>query len=462
MMERARAVRAADQEAATVPPSFVIARMGSYRLVLGAALLTAVVTATLTAALASFASGTLPQAVHRELTTARGTSVVVSGAVNAPVARADDPVVRQSLRATFGGAVTISGARWSDPLGLAGPHRRGQVPLVQAAAPGGIRPRVVLAAGSWPGPPPRGGRAAVPAAVPAVVARDLHLVPGDLVRLRDRDTGAPVRLRITGIFRPRNGASPYWQLTPAGAGSSVTSGRFVTYGPVIVAAAAFSRDHLAVGGASWLAQPGTGQLAAGNLTVLAARITAAGQSISRRGQLGGLQVSTGLPGVLDGIARNDVVARSLLVIGGLQLLLLAVAALALAAGLLASQREGETALLSARGGARWQLTRLGGAESVLLAVTAVVAGGLADRWLAGRLARSGSRPGWSACSARCCCSGRRSAHPGRPPCEAARRGRPGQPAWPGPALTWPWWPSPWSPSGSCAGTRPSARARGAA
>ena len=74
-----RAVRAADQGAATVPPSFVIARMGSYRLVLGAALVTAIVTATLTAALASFASGTLPQAVHRQLATASGTSVVVSG-----------------------------------------------------------------------------------------------------------------------------------------------------------------------------------------------------------------------------------------------------------------------------------------------------------------------------------------------------------------------------------------------
>ncbi len=100
-------------------------------------------------------------------------------------------------------------------------------------------------------------------------------------------------------------------------------------------------------------------------------------------------MSTGLPGLLQGVARNDVVARSLLVIGELQLLLLAVAALALAASLLASQREGETALLSARGGARWQLARLGGAESALLGVVTVVVGGLAGGWLAARLARSG-------------------------------------------------------------------------
>jgi hypothetical protein len=83
--------------------------MGSYRLVLGAALVTAIVTAALTAGLASCARGALPQAVRRQLVTARGTSVIVSGTVSAPIARADDQVVRQSLRAAPGDAVSISG-----------------------------------------------------------------------------------------------------------------------------------------------------------------------------------------------------------------------------------------------------------------------------------------------------------------------------------------------------------------
>ena len=229
----------------------------------------------------------------------------------------------------------------------------------------------------------------MPAAAPAAVASRLRLAPGDVLALRDRDTGARIRLRITGIFRPIRPSSPYWRLTPSGAGGAARSGTFVTYGPLIVDPAAFSRGHLTVGGASWLVLPRTGRIGPGDLTTLAGRVSRAEHQLDRDAQLGGLQVSTGLPGLLQGVARNDVVARSLLVIGELQLLLLAVAALALAASLLASQREGETALLSARGGARWQLARLGGAESALLGVVTVVVGGLAGGWLAARLARSG-------------------------------------------------------------------------
>jgi hypothetical protein len=266
----------------------------------------------------------------------------------------------------------------------------------------------VLTAGSWPGPPgaapgrPAAGQqagrsqaggkpvpVAVPAAVPAAVASLLHLAPGDVLALHDRDTGARVRLRITGIFRAADPASLYWRLTPSGAGGSTTSGTFVTYGPLIVDPAAFSRGSLVVGGASWLALPRTARIRAGDLAALASRVDRADGALVNNAQLGGLQVSTGLPGLLRGVAQNDVVARSLLIIGELQLLLLAVAALALAASLLASQREGETALLSARGGGRWQLARLGGTESAVLAVTTVAAGSLAGGWLAGRLARSG-------------------------------------------------------------------------
>ena len=379
-----------------VRASFLLGRMGSYRLVLGAALLTAIVTAALTAALASFAAGALPQAIHRQLATGRGTSIVVSGAVNAQIAGQDDRVVRRSMRAVFGaGAFAVGSSRWSDPLGLPAAAHHKLTPLAEAAAPDGIRAQVVLTAGSWPGRPAAGpgpgraGGAAVPAAAPAAVASRLHLAPGDVLALRDRDTGARIRLRITGIFRAIRPSSPYWRLTPSGAGGAVRSGTFVTYGPLIVDPAAFSRGHLTVGGASWLVLPRTGRIGAGDLTALAARVGRAEHQLDQDGQLGGLQVSTGLPGLLQGVARNDVVARSLLVIGELQLLLLAVAALALAASLLASQREGETALLSARGGARWQLARLGGAESALLAVVTVIVGGLAGGWLAARLARSG-------------------------------------------------------------------------
>lgn len=438
--------------------------MGSYRLVLGAALLTAVVTATLTAALASFAIGALPQAVHRQLA-AGSTSISVSGAVNAPVARKADLAVRRAMRAAFGiGADSISGARSSDPLGLSAPARRGlpatarggRTPLAEAAAPDGIAAHAVLTAGSWPARPASGpGRAAeiIPAAVPAVVAGQLGLKPGDLLAVRDRATGARSTIRISGVFRPRDRADPYWRLTPEGAGGSTASGQFVTYGPLIVNPAAFGSAHtaargrpaargrLAVGGASWIVRPDTGLIGAGDLAPLAARVATADQALAQNTGLGGLQVTSGLPGLLQGIARSDVVARSLLVIGGLQLLLIAVAALTLAAALLASQREGETALLSARGGARWQLARLGGAESAVLALATVAAGALAGGWLAGRLAESGPLrnaglrlPGtpatawWTAGVIGLLCMALLAWPAFHPPTPAAARGRLGRPA----------------------------------
>ena len=87
-----------------------------------------------------------------------------------------------------------------------------------------------------------------------------------------------------------------------------------------------------------------------------------------------MQLSTSLPSVLSATASNLSVARSLLVISALQLLVLALAALLAVARLLASQREGETALLSARGATRWQLARLTAAEVIPLCAVAAARG----------------------------------------------------------------------------------------
>ena len=81
--------------------------------------------------------------------------------------------------------------------------------------------------------------------------------------------------------------------------------------------------------------------------------------------------------MLDAAAASLAVARSLLVIGALELALVAAAALATAAAYLADQREGESALLASRGTARVQLARLNAAEAVILCLIATAAGGLA-------------------------------------------------------------------------------------
>ncbi len=221
------------------------------------------------------------------------------------------------------------------------------------------------------------------------VARRLRLAPGQVLVLRDRDTGAGARLRLTGIFRPRDPASPYWDLSLIAPGGVSVQGSFATYGPFVVDPSVFSRGELAVGAASWVVVPQTSRIRDGDLQPLAARITAAEQYLRQAPQLNGLSVVTSLPQLLAGTARSAELARSLLAIGALQLALLATAALALAASLLASQREGESALLSARGGTRWQLARLSAAEAVLLAGVAVAVGVLLGTRLARALLGSG-------------------------------------------------------------------------
>ena len=103
----------------------------------------------------------------------------------------------------------------------------------------------------------------------------------------------------------------------------------------------------------------------------------------------GLQVTTRLPQLLAGIASNIVLARSLFTIGALELLLVAAAALVLAARLLASLRDEESALLRARGATRWQLTRPVLAEALVIGAVASVVGVLAGVRLTGVLARAG-------------------------------------------------------------------------
>ncbi len=147
-----------------------------------------------------------------------------------------------------------------------------------------------------------------------------------------------------------------------------------------------------MGQASWLAVPGRLRLRPSSLEPLAGQLTAAAARLRADQSLGGLQAATSIPAALTGLARSYAVARSLLAVSGLQLLLVAMVALAFAARLLAGQREEETALLAARGAARGQLSALALAEALALAALAVAAGMLAGSWLA-RLLTGTAVPG---------------------------------------------------------------------
>ncbi len=364
--------------------------------VLAAAALTTLVAAAVGAALAVFAGQALPQAVSHDLAVAPATSL------NAQVTLADSPLAPVS--AAFKSAISSAllgvpssfwQATWSDPLGLVSgalPARpastgQGNTPLLEAAAMSGVTSRSVLLSGHWPAAPggaAPGGAAPVQAALPATAAALLHVSVGDVLRLRDRLSGGLVTFTITGLFAQRQLSGPaasYWQLNEVPASGSDTSAGFTTFGPLLVSPAAFG-GALAVGGGSWVAQPDMAAFTTSDLSAVSANITALLGSMANSPALGGVDLTTNLPAVLAATSSNLAVARSLIVISGLQLLVLAAAALLAVARLLVTQREGETALLAARGATRWQLTRLTAAEIIPLCAAAAVVGGVAGIWLA--------------------------------------------------------------------------------
>jgi FtsX-like permease family len=175
------------------------------------------------------------------------------------------------------------------------------------------------------------------------------------------------------------------------ASGSVTAGGFTTYGPLIVAPSAFatglaatsvSPGQLAVATGTWVAQPDMSRISYSDLSAISARVNALTSTASSSAALSSVQLSTRLPAVLADTSSDLAVARSLLAISALQLIVLTLAALIAVARLLAAQRDGETALLTARGATRWQLTRLTTAEVVPLSVITALLGGAAGVWLA--------------------------------------------------------------------------------
>ena len=385
--------------------SLTLPRMNAHRLVIIAAVLTTVVAAALATALATFSGQALPRAVRHDLGHATGTSLSVSGSVNASQAAQYTSILPSQITSALGGTpFTFYQANWSDPLGFvpgalpatpatpaagAGSGGTGNTPIAEAAALGDITGQAELVSGRWPGAPVRGQP--IPAALPATAAALLHVTTGDVLRMRDRISEGYVRFVVTGLYRPRQVSSAYWNLNEIAQSGSSTAGGFTTFGPLIVPPAAFA-GGLAVNEGTWLAEPQTASIPADQLTIVAANVNGLRAALANAQQLPSLTLTTSLPAVLAGTASDLDVARSLLAICAVLLFLLAAAALLAAARLLSGQREGESAMLTARGANRWQLVRLTAAEAIPLCVLSSAAGGVLGVLLA-RLVAGGTSGG---------------------------------------------------------------------
>ena len=383
-------------------------RMVAYWGVLAAAALTTLVAAAVAAAVAVFMGQALPLAVQHDLTTAPGTSMSVTALVDG---RGQDASGGAALRSQIAAAMpgvpfTFQSASWSDPLGLvpgalpASPASvgKGTTTLLQAASLTGIARHATLIAGHWPTAPttataPGGGAAtAIPAALPASAASLLHVSVGDVLRLHDRLDNALLSFDITGVFAPRAASGPadsYWGLSYIPAGGVSASYASSTFGPLVVSQAAFG-SALTENSGSWLAQPDMTAFPNGSLSSTSASVAALAASLPSATFLNGAQMTTSLPTVLSAAGSNLTVAWSLLVISALQILVLAIVALAAVGRLLAAQREGETALLIARGATRRQLIRLTAAEVVPLSALVSGAGALAGIRLADAVVGTGA------------------------------------------------------------------------
>ncbi len=378
--------------------SFLLRRARSSWLLLACVAVTVLVTTGLAAAGWTFAAGVVPSGALSALASPQGRSVALNGPIDASQAAADSRVIPATLRQAWPGVgFQLDGARWTGSIQLAAPVTATVTSTIRLASLQGFAAQATLTAGQWPGPPRKGGQ--VPMALPATVASRLHVTVGSVLTGAPQTGGATISMRVTGLFRPGNPESPYWALdllpvsgisatsTPRGgggpgAGAAVST---VSYGPAIVSPAAFGAA-LTVSQASWLVLPQAAPLASGNIDALAASTSAAVSQLSTI-LPNGLQVTSDLPSLLDGIVSSSVLTQSLFTIAALQLLLVAGAGLVLAARLLASLREGESALLRARGATRWQLARPALAEAVLIAALAGLAGVLAGTRLASPAAR---------------------------------------------------------------------------
>ncbi|MFE3994788.1 ABC transporter permease, partial [Streptomyces goshikiensis] len=368
---------------------FVVRRLRGRWPLAAAVLLTALITTTVLTALLAF-TRTVGEAGLRQALQGPGrarSAVVVTGDHPQSARAKDDQAVRTFAAALFGDRrVGVESLARSRSYGLPGEHAPGKdADLTVLAA---LDPeRVRLVAGRLP-KPAAGADGRIQLAVPQTTLARLGLTAGALpaeVRLDDRFGGPPLTVLVTGVYRAAEPDAPYWRLDPLG-GREMRVGTFTTYGPLLVDDSVFTSGGLPQNGRSSLLTPDLDGLRPAEAAAMRERATGLQAGLQTSSTL---QSQTELPEFLASLESGQVVARSSLLVGALQLAVLASAALLLVAHLLTERQEFERVLLTARGASRRRLGALTATESVLLALPAAVLAPLLTPPLLGLLGRVG-------------------------------------------------------------------------
>ncbi|MFE3789512.1 FtsX-like permease family protein [Streptomyces goshikiensis] len=368
---------------------FVVRRLRGRWPLAAAVLLTALITTTVLTALLAF-TRTVGEAGLRQALQGPGqarSAVVVTGDHTQSARAEDDRAVRTFAADLFGDRrVGVESLARSRSYGLPGEHAPGKdadLTVLAALDPGRVR----LVAGRLP-KPAAGADGRIQLAVPQTTLARLGLTAGALpaeVRLDDRFGGPPLTVLVTGVYRAAEPDAPYWRLDPLG-GREMRVGAFTTYGPLLVDDSVFTSGGLPQNGRSSLLTPELDGLRPAEAAAMRERATGLQAGLQTSSAL---QSQTELPEFLAALESGQVVARSSLLVGALQLAVLASAALLLVAHLLTERQEFERVLLTARGASRRRLGALTATESVLLALPAAVLAPLFTPPLLGLLGRVG-------------------------------------------------------------------------
>ena len=369
---------------------FVVLRLRAHWLLVTAALLTVLLTTAVLAALAGFTGAVGDAGIRRTLgsTAAARTTLLISADLPYPArADADAKVGRYAAQAFHGLPSTVRSSAVSTAYGLPAARGRsaGTDPDLTTLATLD-HSELALLRGSWPGTPVAGQP--VPVALPAAAQARLPAL-GSVLTLTDRFSGHLLRVRLVGVYQARSTVDPYWQLDPLG-GKGVNRAGFTSYGPLLADDSAFGGGAVPQKTMLWQARADFATATQAQVDALVGSMDAALTAVGADTSLGDqAQGSSGLPRLVPALDRSLVVARSSLLVGALQLVLLAMFAILLVARLIADAHESEDALLSARGATGRRLAGLACTEAALLVLPALVAGPLLAGPLVGLLARHG-------------------------------------------------------------------------
>ncbi|MGW5346876.1 FtsX-like permease family protein, partial [Streptomyces sp. NPDC004050] len=351
---------------------FVVRRLRGRLPLAAAVLLTVLIATTVLTALTAFTRGVGEAGLRQALTGPDRvrTTVLASGGHAVSAREKDDAAVRAFGSELFGRfPVAVESVARSRAYGLPRAHAQGTEAALTLLA-SLDRERAVLVAGQWPGAVAAPG-GPVPVAVPQQALAPLGLtsesLPGD-VRLDDRYGGAPLTVRVTGVYRAADRNAAYWRLDPFG-GREIQVSSFTSYGPLLVDDGAFTAGGIVQDARAWLLTPDFTGVHTTETHALAARTA---DTAARLKDSTGLTTATELREFLGELESGQLVARSAVLVGALQLAVLAAAALLLVSRLLTDRQEGERGLLLARGASRGRLAALGLAEALLITLPAAL------------------------------------------------------------------------------------------